>query len=336
VSVALRVDQLTVTARSAGGDQLILDHVDLEIAQGEILGVVGESGSGKTTLVRTITGLLDRNLSVTAGAVELLGSVVLGVGVDRTETVRGTHVGVVFQDASRSLNPVLRVGSQLHEVLARHRRGTSRAEARELMMRTLQEMSIADPERAISSYPHQLSGGQRQRVALALAMITHPELILADECTTALDVTTQAEVVALLRRIVESQAITLVFVTHDLLLAAELCDRIAVMYAGQVVETGPATEVLVRPRHPYTERLLTAIPSWDLATPLQGIPGAAPHVTPEFRGCRFAERCPRAEPDCREVEVELDSETEGHDFRCLHPVADLRPRPVIGITGSEI
>jgi peptide/nickel transport system ATP-binding protein len=336
VSVALKVDQLTVTARSAAGAHVILDHVDLELAQGEVLGVVGESGSGKTTLVRTVAGLLDRNLAVTAGVVDLLGTQVLGVGVDRTETIRGSHVGMVFQDASRSLNPVLKVGSQMHEVVARHRPDTSRSTARDLMLQTLRQMSITDPERTIASYPHQLSGGQRQRVALALALITGPELILADECTTALDVTTQAEVVALLRRIVGSQSITLVFVTHDLLLAAELCDRVAVMYAGQVVETGPATEVLVRPRHPYTERLLTAIPSWDLATPLQGIPGAAPHVTPEFRGCRFAERCPRAEPDCHDAEVALSSDVEGHDFRCLHPVADRRPHPVIGITGSEI
>lgn len=334
MSVTLKIEQLTVTAHSEAGDNLIVDHVDLELAEGEILGVVGESGSGKTTLVRTLIGLLDRNLTVTGGTVELLGSVVLDAAGDRTDTVRGTHVGVVFQDASRSLNPVLKVGSQLHEVLARHRPTTTGTEARALMVETLRQMSIAAPERTLGAYPHQLSGGQRQRVALALAMITHPEIILADECTTALDVTTQAEIVTLLRGLVAAQSITLMFVTHNLLLAAELCHRIAVMYAGQVVEVGPAAEVLVRPRHPYTERLLAAIPSWDLAAPLEGLSGSAPRVTPGFRGCRFAERCPYAQSDCHEADVELRSEVAGHSFRCLHPVGDQVSLGSIGSAGS--
>jgi peptide/nickel transport system ATP-binding protein len=319
-SVALSTDGLVVTAHTPNGDQLILDHVSIELQPGQIVGIVGESGSGKTTLVRAVTGLLDRNLEVTHGSVELLGRPVLSRDLDRTRDVRGRHVGVVFQDASRSLNPVLKIGTQLREVIAAHQSGTSRQAARARMREILSELAISDPDRILGSFPHQLSGGQRQRAALALAMITRPEIVLADECTTALDVTTQADVVALLRLLVDAHGTALAFVTHDLLLAADLCDRIIVMYGGQVVEAGPASEVLVRPRHPYTDRLLKAIPSWDTSAPIRGIPGSAPAVTVGFRGCRFADRCPRAEDDCRATDVPITAGPASHAYRCLHPV----------------
>jgi peptide/nickel transport system ATP-binding protein len=326
--------QLVVTAHTSAGDRVILDHVDLALGDGEIVGIVGESGSGKTTFVRALVGLLDRNLSVGNGTIDVLGSTVLGVGIDKTATVRGRHVGVVFQDATRSLNPVLKIRSQLREVIDTHKSGTSKEEAHGLMVSALQEMAIDSPERILGSYPHQLSGGQRQRVALALAIITRPEVLLADECTTALDVTTQADVVALLRRLVANHGISLLFVTHDLLLAGELCDRIVVMYGGQVVESGPADRVLVAPSHPYTERLLKAIPAWDSKEPLQGIPGTAPVVTPEFRGCRFAARCPRVLDDCSAEDIALSTgrDSADHVFRCINPVSP--GQPVSAVAGG--
>lgn len=330
MSTVLEVEGLTVTARSSSGENLLLDDVALTLGSGEIVGVVGESGSGKTTFVRSLVGLLDRNLRVSSGTVELLGEPMLGPEVDRTAALRGRHIGMVFQDASRSLNPVLKVGHQLREVIRTHQPETSRSDARALMVQTLRQMSIADPERMLDSFPHQLSGGQRQRAALALALVTHPELVLADECTTALDVTTQAGVVALLRALVAQQGITLVFVTHDLLLASELCDRIAVMYAGQIVESGPAREVLVRPRHPYTERLLAAIPGWNLERPLQGIMGTPPTVGVADIGCRFAERCQLVQADCRTAMIELTG-CSSHVYRCLHPVAPTGSVPTAAV-----
>lgn len=262
MSVLLKADGLAVTARLSSGDLRLLDDVDLEIRRGQIVGVVGESGSGKTTLARCVVGLLDRNVRVERGSVALAGDVVVAPGVDRTDRVRGSAVGMVFQDASRSLNPLMRVRTQLAEVLRRHVRDITRAEVRRRSLEVLEQMRIADPARVLDSYPHQLSGGLRQRVAIALAVVTRPALVIADECTTALDVTTQTKVVGLFRTLVDELGIGLLFVTHDLMLASDLCDRITVMSGGRVVEAGDAASVLDRPQQEYTRRLLAAIPSW--------------------------------------------------------------------------
>lgn len=262
MSALLSVAGLTVTARLAGGDLRLLDEVDLDVGRGRIVGVVGESGSGKTTLARTVVGLLERNVQVEQGSVSLAGDAVVAPGVDRTDRIRGSAVGMVFQDASRSLNPLMKVRTQLAEVLRRHVRGIGRAEVERRSVEVLEQMRITDPTRVLSSYPHQLSGGLRQRVAIGLAVVTRPSLVIADECTTALDVTTQTKVVGLFRTLVDELGIGLLFVTHDLMLASDLCDRIAVMSGGRVVEQGDAAQVLDRPQQEYTRRLLAAIPSW--------------------------------------------------------------------------
>jgi peptide/nickel transport system ATP-binding protein len=263
MSALLSVTGLSVTARLTGGDLRLLDEVDLDIDRGRIVGVVGESGSGKTTLARTVVGLLERNVQVEHGRVTLAGDMVVAPGVDRTRRIRGSAVGMVFQDASRSLNPLMKVRTQLAEVLRRHVRGIGRADVERRSVEVLEQMRITDPARVLDSYPHQLSGGLRQRVAIGLAVVTRPSLVIADECTTALDVTTQTKVVGLFRTLVDELGIGLLFVTHDLMLASDLCDRITVMSGGRVVEQGDAAQVLDRPQQEYTRRLLAAIPSWS-------------------------------------------------------------------------
>ncbi|MEU5877821.1 ABC transporter ATP-binding protein [Spirillospora sp. NPDC047279] len=258
----LNVSGLSITARVGDRDLRLLEDVDLEIGRGEIVGVVGESGSGKTTLARAVVGLLEKNVRVGGGSISLSGDEIVAPGVDRTGKVRGTAVGMVFQDASRSLNPLMKVRAHLAEVLRRHVKEITKDEVERRSVEVLEQMRITDAARVLDSYPHQLSGGLRQRVAIGLAVVTRPSMVIADECTTALDVTTQTKVVGLFRTLVDELGIGLLFVTHDLMLASDLCDRIAVMNSGRVVEQGPAMEVLDRPREDYTQRLLAAIPTW--------------------------------------------------------------------------
>lgn len=258
----LSVSGLTITAQLPDSELRLIEDADVQIRQGEILGVVGESGSGKTTLARAVVGLLERNVRVESGSIRLSGTEIVAPGVDRTAKIRGAEVGMVFQDASRSLNPLMKVRTHLAEVLHRHIPGITKAEVHKRSLDVLEQMRITDAGRVLDSYPHQLSGGLRQRVAIALAVVTRPSLVIADECTTALDVTTQTKVVELFRQLVGELGIGLLFVTHDLMLASDLCDTIAVMSAGRVVEQGPASDVLERPEQAYTQRLLAAIPSW--------------------------------------------------------------------------
>jgi peptide/nickel transport system ATP-binding protein len=311
-ATALSIRDLRIEARLSGNDLVLVDGLDVELRRGEILGVVGESGSGKTTLVRTLIGLLDRNVEIVAGEVRIGDELVVAPGHDTTAAARGSRIGTVFQDASRSLNPLYRVRAQLREVLRAHRPELTKAQVEEQMTTVLRRMRIDDPERVLQSYPHQLSGG--------LAVVTEPRIVLADECTTALDVTTQAEVVALFRELVGELDVALVFVTHDLLLAADLCDRIVVMYGGQAAEIGPTRRVLLEPRHPYTAGLLAAVPSWSADGPIQGIEGSAPRVTVDVVGCRFADRCARVRPECREADVAFVPRDEDGGHRCLHPL----------------
>jgi len=259
----LALDGLSITAKLDSGDLRLVNEVDLTIDKGQIVGVVGESGSGKTTLARAVVGLLDRNVRVETGAIRLGGTEIVTPTRDSTADVRGSSVGMVFQDASRSLNPLMKVRGHLAEVLRRHVPGITKAEVEHRSIEVLEQMRISDAARVLDSYPHQLSGGLRQRVAIGLAVVTRPSLVIADECTTALDVTTQTKVVELFRQLVDELGIGLLFVTHDLMLASDLCDRIVVMSQGRVVEQGPVLEVLENPHEDYTRRLLAAIPSWN-------------------------------------------------------------------------
>ena len=273
---ALSVRDLCIEARTAAGTVAILHGATLEIAAGEIVGIVGESGSGKTTLVRSVIGLLDRNVRVVSGSIAVHEATIIEGRVDRTREVRGKQVGLIFQDATRSLNPLFKVSSQLREVLDRHRPELTDDQARHVMEDVLRRMLIADVDRVLDAYPHELSSGMCQRVAIALAIVAGPALLLADECTTALDVTTQAEVVALLRELVTGGDLGLAFVTHDLALAADLCDRIAVMRDGRILELRPTGELLAEPREPYTRDLLAAVPAWAQPATAEAVPASEP------------------------------------------------------------
>jgi peptide/nickel transport system ATP-binding protein len=258
----LTIEGLTIRAGVRTGQTTLVDDVSVSVGPGEVLGLIGESGSGKTTTVRSIVGLLERNLSVTAGSVSVLGSTVCTPERADFGRIRGRHVGFVFQGAGSSLDPLLRVGKQLREVIRRHRTDVPRAAMNDEIERALAEMGFTSPDRIARSYPHQLSGGMRQRVSIALAMVARPELLIADECTSALDVTTQKDVIQLLTRLVADSGVGLVFVTHDLILAEEICTKIAVMRGGKVVEMGEAGDVMRKPGHEYTRQLLAAVPRW--------------------------------------------------------------------------
>jgi oligopeptide/dipeptide ABC transporter ATP-binding protein len=316
VTALLQARGLTIRASTAAGQVTLVEDIDLEVGEGEIVGLIGESGSGKTTTVRAMIGLLDRNLPVTGGEISLRGRTICAKGVPYSDGVRGRHIGMVFQGASASLNPLMRIGKQMREVIKRHDRDATKADVAERSRRVLTSMGFTDPDRVLHSFPHQLSGGMRQRVAIALAAVTEPDVIIADECTSALDVTTQAEVVALLRSLTTNSRTGMLFVTHDLMLAREICSRIAVMYAGQIVETGEARQITSAPRHPYTRALLEAIPTWG-GGEIRGIDGSAPRVTADWRGCRFAPRCPVARESCTTDQVAWTGFDDRSGARCL-------------------
>lgn len=259
----LEIRDLSISATLPGRESPLLKNLDLAVAPGEVVGLVGESGSGKTTLARAVFGLLESNVWIAGGSISIFGAEVVAPEVDRTAGIRGQQAGMVFQDASRSLNPLFRVRSQIAEVLKRHVPSITKQQIVERSARVLEQMRISDPGRVLDSYPHQLSGGLRQRVAIALAVVTEPALVVADECTSALDVTTQSEVVVLLRGLAAELGIGLLFVTHDLMLASDLCNRIAVMYQGEIVELGDVDRVLHDPAVDYTRHLLAAVPQWN-------------------------------------------------------------------------
>lgn len=275
----LQVDDLRVTARGRRGEVVAVDDLSLAVAPGDVLGLIGESGSGKTMTARSIIGLLERNVRVESGTIRFRGDVVYGDGVDRLKSLRGRHVGVIFQSASATLNPLLRIGTQLKQVLKANRPELSTSEIDDRMRHVLSRMGFTDTDRILRAYPHQLSGGMRQRASIAIAVGPEPEVIIADECTSALDVLVQADVIDLLRELVRELDTALIFVTHDLMLAADLCTHVSVMRYGKVVEAGPANAVMRAPRHEYTRSLLDAVPTWVPSTAEDLVADPAPGAT---------------------------------------------------------
>ncbi|MCW1840273.1 ABC transporter ATP-binding protein [Prosthecomicrobium hirschii] len=276
-----------------------LRGVSFEIAAGEILGVVGESGAGKSLTGTAVIGLLEPPGRVAGGAVMLEGTRIDGLDANAMRRIRGRRIGVVFQDPLTSLNPLIRVGDQLVETIRAHLPlDRTAAEARALAL--LKEVGIPAAEERIGQYPHQFSGGMRQRVVIALALAADPVLLVADEPTTALDVSIQAQITSLIKRLCRERGMAVMLVTHDMGVIAETADRVAVMYAGRVVEIGPVAEVLRRPRHPYTAGLMASIPSMRRRNAsLAQIDGSMPRLDAMPQGCAFHPRCPKAEPACR-------------------------------------
>ena len=319
----LAVDDLHTCFRTPRGPVRAVDGVSLRVAPGEVLGLVGESGSGKSVLGRTIMGLVaaDARTSVT-GSVVLAGHDVHALDPRARRRLWGTEVAMVFQDPTTSLNPVRRIGEHLAEPLRRHH-GGSRSEARERAVDLLRQVGIPEPLRRLEQYPHELSGGMRQRVVIALALVGDPRLLIADEPTTALDVTVQRQVLDVLERLVEERTMAMILISHDLGVVAGRTDRVQVMYAGRTVETGPTGAVFAAPAHPYTDALLASTPRLGARphTELRTIDGSPPDLTRPPLGCRFAPRCVHRRDDCVATEPVLGDPSGDRAVACLHPLA---------------
>ncbi|MGD0379989.1 MAG: ABC transporter ATP-binding protein [Acidimicrobiales bacterium] len=317
----LEVIDLHTSFRTARGLVRAVDGVSLTLGRGRTLGVVGESGSGKTVLSRSIMGLLPGSNVERSGTVRFSGHDLTAMSLPELREVWGMQVALVFQDPMTALNPVVRVGRQITESL-RLRAGLDRAAANETAVALLKSVGIPAPEQRLKNYPHELSGGMRQRVMIAIALACGPKLLLADEPTTGLDVTVQAQILDLLAAQQRERHMGMILVTHDLGVVANRTDDIVVMYAGRVVEQAPTVELFAHTRMPYTEALLRSIPRLTEAshTRLRAIPGRPPDLATETKGCRFAPRCPYVQDHCRQEEPPLRTAGQGHSFRCWYPV----------------
>ncbi|GAB1795742.1 ABC transporter ATP-binding protein [Priestia megaterium] len=296
-----------------------VDDVSFQVGQKRIVGVVGESGCGKSVLSLSVIGLLPKvNSQIRSGSVLFKGKNLTHLSEDEMNDVRGKDISMIFQEPMTSLNPVLTIGYQLQEVLFNHI-NISKAEAREKSIALLKSVGISRSEKLVDEYPHQLSGGMRQRVMIAMAVACQPKLLIADEPTTALDVTVQAQILELLKEIQESNDMSIIMITHDLGVVAEMCDEVIVMYGGKIVEHTDVDTLFYAPKHPYTKALLHSIPRMeDDVEVLNTIKGIVPSLVNMPRtGCRFVNRCPHAMEDCSSVTPVLRQDSQGHDVACL-------------------
>ncbi len=323
----LEVRDLRVTFKSRGRKPVkAVDGVDLDVAAGATVGIVGESGSGKSVTSLAALGLLGKRGVEISGSVRFDGQDLLNMPEDELRAVRGKEVAMVFQDPMSSLNPVLTIGRQITEILERHR-GLKGQDARDQAAELLLSVGIGDAVRRLKSFPHQLSGGMRQRVMIAMALACQPRLLIADEPTTALDVTISAQILELLRSLVVDSQTALVLITHDLGVVAGLCDQVHVMYSGRIVESAPRRPLFADPQHPYTTGLLASVPRLDQprGVPLLPIPGSPSDTLPWADGCAFAPRCTRQIPDCLggpPTLLSLEGSDPSHLVRCVNPVPE--------------
>ena len=296
-----------------------VDDVSFTVERGKVLGLVGESGSGKSVTGFSIIGLVDPPGRITGGQILFQGRDLAKISEEEMRGLRGNRIAMIFQDPMMTLNPVLRIDTQMIETVLAHKK-VSREEARQRARDTLGMVGIPSPDERLMSYPHQFSGGMRQRVAIAIALLHEPELIVADEPTTALDVTIQGQILAEVQKLAQTTGTSLIWITHDLSVVAGLADDIAVMYAGRVVEKGAVSEVLDKPLHPYTAGLIGSVPSRNKrGEPLRQIPGMTPSLLNLPPGCAFRSRCPRAAEACM-AEPEIREVLPGRETRCFLPM----------------
>jgi oligopeptide/dipeptide ABC transporter ATP-binding protein len=323
----LEVDGLKVDFPTAMGNVRAVDRMSFSLRRGETLGVVGESGSGKSVLLRSVMGLIRPQVAVIRGSVRFDGRELVGRPRKELRTLWGSQIAIVFQDPMTSLNPVVRVGRQITEAITKGQPTDSEPRGRALDL--LEQVGIPEPARRLRQYPHELSGGMRQRVAIAMAIAGSPKLLLADEPTTALDVTVQAQILDLLGDLCRELRMAMILVSHDLGVVATRTDRIIVMYAGQVVEQAPAAELFERTLAPYTEALIRSIPSMDQPrhSRLYTIGGRPPNLLSPPAGCRFSPRCTYATDQCREHDPGLEWLGESHAYRCWYAIGET-PRSV--------
>ncbi len=314
----LAIDQVTIGLQSAETSLPIVSRMGLTIVAGEAVGIVGESGSGKSLTALAVGGMLPSPLKVLSGRITLDGIDITAAREADIHKLRGSKVGYVFQDPLNSLNPTRTIGGHLLDVIRRHNRLSS-AQARQKAVEALRAVGISQPEERLRTYPHQLSGGMRQRVLIAMALACHPKLLIADEPTTALDVTVQARIVDLFRAIRE-QGISIMFISHNLDLVLEFCDTVVVMYGGQVMEKGVASDIAQAPRHPYTRALMECVPRLgNFSGQLRVIPGQPPKILGKHRGCPFSDRCERSLPKCHATPPDPTIETSTHMYACWNP-----------------
>jgi len=312
----LEVKHLRVEFPTRKGLLVAVDDVSFEIAQGEILGLVGESGAGKSLTGAAIIGLLEPPGHIAGGEVFVAGHRIDNLKASQMAHVRGRMIGAIFQDPLTSLDPLMTVGDQLVETIMRHLPLDAR-QAKERAIELLAQTGITAPEKRINQYPHQFSGGMRQRVVIALALAAKPKLIIADEPTTALDVSVQAQIIELLKRLAKESGSGILLVTHDMGVIAETANRVAVMYSGRIVEIGPVAEVLHNPKHPYTKGLMAAIPDMNEATEfLHQIDGAMPNLANIPAGCAFHDRCPNKCEKCSQLRPHLVTAAPNHLVAC--------------------
>lgn len=326
----LEVRDLTIVIDRPEGTLTAVEDVNLRVARGEVLGLVGESGSGKTLTGFAIMGALDPPVRISKGRIDFKGEDLAKASAARLRSLRGNRIAMILQDPMMTLNPALTIGTQMTETVHAHA-DVSRRRAREMAVATLKTVGFGDAEARLSSYPHEYSGGMRQRVAIAIALLHQPDLIIADEPTTALDVTVQAQILSEVQRLARVSGAAWIWITHDLSVVAGLADRVAVMYAGTVVERGPTQRVMQSPRHPYTRGLLDCSPESPLPeSPLQAdrrlrqIDGTAPALQDRPAGCVFAPRCPRADSTCGTAPQPSDN-GRGQVVACWHPLSGALP-----------
>jgi peptide/nickel transport system ATP-binding protein len=312
----LSVENLQTHFFTRAGVIKAVDGVDFKLDRGEVMGLVGDSGSGKSVTGFSILGLVDQPGRVAGGSIRFHGEDLVGKSEEQLRKLRGGKIAMIFQDPMMTLNPVLRIDTQMIEAIKAHE-NVSKREAWERARDGLGAVGIPSPEERLRAYPHQLSGGMRQRVAIAIAFLNNPDLIVADEPTTALDVTIQAQIIHVAQKMCHERGAAMIWITHDLAVVAGLANRISVMYAGRVVEQGDTDDVIDNPRHPYTVGLLGSVPSANRrGEPLMQIPGMTPNMLNLPTGCAFQARCSRASDACKQAPVPSG---EGHLVRCFHP-----------------
>ena len=326
----LSVRDFTVTLYTEMASVRAADRVSYDVDEGDVLAIVGESGSGKTVLNMAPLGLLPSGVTVDlSGSVEFAGRDLLTIGTSDLRGIRGGEVGVIFQDPLSSLNPVRRIGPQVAEVAELHL-GMTASAAEKRAGELLALVGIPDPEQRLRQYPHELSGGMRQRVGIAMSIAGEPKLLIADEPTTALDVTVQAQIVSVLKALQARLGMAIILITHDIGVVSGMADKVAVMYGGRIAELGPVDDVLLHPRHPYTKGLLDSLPSLNVpvGTPFKGLRGIPPQLSTPIRGCPFVPRCDYTVPTCSSERPMLAAVGGSHpDHRAACPVAAATAAP---------
>jgi len=316
--VLLHIDNLKTVIKSRKDKLVPVDGVDIEIRKKETVGIVGESGCGKSMTAMSVMGLLPGSAYVEEGRIMLGDTDLTKLSPKELRKITGDKISIIFQEPMTSLNPVIKVGKQVREAILLHE-NISKKEATERVINIFRQVGIPEPERRYHAYPHQLSGGLRQRIMIGMAMVCNPDLLIADEPTTALDVTIEAQILHLMRQLQEAKGTSILMITHNLGVVAELCDKVYVMYAGKVVEAAEVFELFENPMHPYSGGLLGALPKMDSNQRLNSIEGMVPSLKDMPAGCRFAPRCPLATERCRNEEPPLKDMGNGHKVRCFTP-----------------